>query len=115
METNERLLQVSYQQSVRCKPSWGRSTNVFVSVFECSGQSIIIDCPIKTFDTSESGGHLKSLATVEAHFHVLWDDDVADALKSHCQFLIARWTKPRIKRGWQASDDFHEKVIQTLK
>ena len=25
-----------------------------------------------------------------------------------------RWTKPQIKRGWQASDDFYEKVIQAL-
>ena len=63
-----------------------------------SGQSIIIVCPSNTVYAVESGGHLKSVARVQAtfhvswdqaNFHVSWDDDVADALKSHCQLLIA--------------------------
>ena len=53
------------------------------------GESINIDRPSKTIYAVESGGSLKSVATVQANFHVSWDDDVADALKSHCQLLIA--------------------------
>ena len=54
-----------------------------------SGESIIIDRPSKTVYAVESGGQLKSVATVQANFHVSWDDDVDNALKSHCQLLIA--------------------------
>ena len=54
---------------------------------ECLGrsdQSIIIDRPSKIANAIESDRHLKSAAIVQANFHVSWDDNVVDALKSHC-------------------------------
>ena len=70
----------------------------------------------RTLDYSLTFRHFSiSFVFATSDFDLGFDHRAAIANLASRQSRACRWTKPRIKRGWQASDDFYEKVLQALK
>ena len=75
-----------------------------------SGESVIIDRPSNSVYSIESGGQLKTVASVEANFAVTQDDPVLESFENHCQSLIQIVKN----RKYARSSSFHPHTLVGL-